>query len=121
MKYFFLVLIIALFLSCNSNPAANTNETATPDMNSSNGEELFKTHCFTCHKPNADFLGPALKGAKSRWTDKALLYDFVRNPEAVIKKDGYALGLEQRYGGLMTPFPNLSNNDIDAILAYCNN
>ena len=117
MKYLFPVLII-FFLSCNS--ANKTDNPTTPAINNSNGEQLFTTHCSICHKPNADFLGPELKGAKSRWVDKELLYEFVKNPESVIKKDGYALSLQQRYGGTMTPFPNLSDNDIDAILAYCN-
>jgi mono/diheme cytochrome c family protein len=120
MRYFFLILLIAVFLSCNNNPAANTNAKPTTAVNNSNGEALFKTNCFICHKTNADYLGPGLKGAKLRWADKDLLYEFVHNPESVIAKDGYALGLKERYGGPMTPFPNLSNNDIDAILDYCN-
>jgi mono/diheme cytochrome c family protein len=121
MKYLFLGLMIAAFLSCNNagNSSDATNAVTDVSGSNANGLDLFTTHCSTCHKPNADFLGPALKGAKSRWADKALLYEFVKNPESVIEKDGYAASLQQRYQGNMTPFPNLSNAEIDAILAYC--
>jgi mono/diheme cytochrome c family protein len=122
MRYIFFCLAAVAFLSCNNagNSSDATNAVTDVSGSNANGQDLFTTHCSTCHKPNADFLGPGLKGAKSRWVDKKLLYEFVRNPESVIEKDGYAASLQERYQGNMTPFPNLSNEEIDAILAYCN-
>jgi cytochrome c551/c552 len=114
MKYLFLCLIVTAFLSCN-----NADQKNNADI-TGKGEMLFNNNCSTCHKPDEDFVGPALKDAASRWPNKALLYAFVKNPDSVIQKDIYALSLQQKYSSLMTPFPNLSSDDINAILAYCN-
>lgn len=114
MKYIFFSLILATFLSCtNSDQKNNADITGK-------GEILFTNNCATCHKPDEDFVGPALKDASTRWSDKALLYAFVKNPDSVIQTNSYAMSLQQKYSSLMTPFPNLSNEQIDAILAYCN-
>ena len=68
-----------------------------------------------------DFAAPALAGAEKRWENKALLYDFVRNSAAVIEKNKYAADLFEKWKQApMLPFPQLSNEDIDAILEYCN-
>jgi len=115
MKYLFFCLITAIFLSCNS-----STETTTTNDKTGKGEQLFTTNCSTCHKPDEDFVGPALKGAQSRWTNKTLLYQFVKNPDSVIQKDPYAASLLQKYSSKMTSFPNLTNDEIDDILAYCN-
>ncbi|HMG82608.1 MAG TPA: cytochrome c [Ferruginibacter sp.] len=118
MKYLFFGLMIAIFLGCNSSDQTNR---VSPEM-ISKGEELFtKSNCPNCHKPDDDFVGPALKDAALRWTDKKSLYAFVRNPDSVMAVNSYAQSLQQKYGGLMmVGSPNLSNKDIDAILAYCN-
>ena len=117
MKYLFFSLMIATFLSCNS--ADQTNR-VSPEM-MSKGEQLFTNNCSNCHKPDDDFVGPALKDAALRWTDKQSLYAFVRNPDSVMAVNSYAQNLQQKYGGLMmVGSPTLSNEDIDAILAYCN-
>ncbi|HTB51994.1 MAG TPA: cytochrome c [Ferruginibacter sp.] len=115
MKHLFLFWIIAILLSCNS----STETTPTSDV-TTKGETLFTINCSNCHKPDEDFVGPALKGAASRWENKALLYEFVKNPTAVIQKDAYAAGLQQKYSSTMTSFPDLNKDEIDAILAYCN-
>ena len=33
------------------------------------GEKLFKQNCASCHFPDKDMTGPALKGARQRWID----------------------------------------------------
>ena len=66
-----------------------------------------------------DFTGPSLKGAESRWKNKELMYEFIRNPMEVIQKDSYAAGLLKKYNAMMKP-ATLSNEEIDAVLDYCN-
>jgi hypothetical protein len=64
-------------------------------------------------------IGPALSGALSRWKSKELLYEYIRNPSAVIGKDQYAKDLQDKYKVIMNPFPQLSDDDIDEILKHC--
>jgi cytochrome c551/c552 len=86
------------------------------------GKALFNQKCASCHAIDKNLVGPALKGVEDRWDDKAMLYDWVRNSAAVIKK-GYprAVAVYNEYNKVqMTAFPELKNEDIDAILAYVN-
>ena len=83
---------------------------------------LFNQKCASCHAIDKNLVGPALKGVEDRWDDKAMLYDWVRNSAAVIKK-GYprAVAVYNEYNKVqMTAFPELKNEDIDAILGYIN-
>ena len=86
------------------------------------GKALFNQKCASCHAIDKNLVGPALKGVGDRWDDKAMLYDWVRNSAAVIKK-GYprAVAVYNEYNKVqMTAFPELKDADIDAILAYVN-
>jgi len=86
------------------------------------GKALFNQKCASCHAIDKNLVGPALKGVEDRWDDKAMLYDWVRNSAAVIKK-GYprAVAVYNEYNKVqMTAFPELKNEDIDAILGYIN-
>ena len=86
------------------------------------GKALFNQKCASCHAIDKNLVGPALKGVEDRWDDKAMLYDWVRNSAAVIKK-GYprAVAVYNEYNKVqMTAFPELKDADIDAILAYVN-
>ncbi len=89
-----------------------------------NGQQLFQQNCASCHHPTKRLTGPALAGVETRgpWTDKANLHAWVKNPAGFAKTDktGYADNLIKEYGTLMTPFPTLSDADIDAIIEYVN-
>jgi len=96
--------------------------TEIPD-NIAQGKRLFKINCAQCHNKNMvdDLTGPALKGVKERWLGKeALLYDWIRNSQAVIATgDPYAKELYTKWNKtLMNPFPNLTDEEIEAILEY---
>ena len=86
------------------------------------GAALFMMNCASCHNRNmrSKSTGPALGGVTDRWENKALLYDFIRNSQAVIaSKDAYAVALFNEYGkSVMTSFPNLTDEEIDALLEY---
>lgn len=86
------------------------------------GKALFNQKCASCHAIDKNLVGPALKGVEDRWDDKTMLYDWVRNSAAVIKK-GYprAVAVYNEYNKVqMSAFPELTNGDIDAILGYVN-
>ena len=91
-------------------------------LQAQDGKALFNNKCASCHAIDKKLVGPALKGVEDRWDDKAMLYDWVRNSAAVIKK-GYprAVAVYNEYNKVqMTAFPELKDADIDAILGYIN-
>ena len=123
MKFNYLIVLIFI-ISCNNNSAGNktTNTENSVAVANTNGENLFKANCASCHKPNERYVGPALQGVLSRWKNKELLYAFVRNSQEVISRDDYAKKLYEEYKqSPMLPYPNLKDSDIDNILSYCQN
>ncbi|MDA0178275.1 MULTISPECIES: cytochrome c3 family protein [Mesoflavibacter] len=89
------------------------------------GKSLFNANCAACHKLDKKMTGPALRNveerlAESEGLDREWLYAWIKNSPALIKSgDAYANKIYNEYGGAaMTPFPQLSNADIDNILAY---
>ena len=97
-------------------------ESRYPTNSTSDGATLFKNNCAACHNKNmkSESTGPALGGVTDRWENKALLYDFIRNSQAVIaSKDAYAVALFNEYAqSVMTAFPNLTDEEIEALLEY---
>lgn len=105
-----IILIIALFFSHFSSFAA-------PD-----GKALFQSNCASCHNPLKDATGPALKGVDSRVPSKEWLHKWVKNSAALIASgDKYANDVYAKWNKTaMTAFPNLSEEEIDAIVTYVN-
>jgi mono/diheme cytochrome c family protein len=83
------------------------------------GKELFNTLCAACHKLDAKSTGPALRGVADKH-DRAWLYKWVRNSSEMIKAgDPAAVKLfAENNNSVMTPFPQLTDADIDNIMAY---
>ena len=88
-----------------------------PDI--AKGKSLFNSQCASCHKLNRKLVGPALKGVSAKY-EKEWLYSWIKNSAAMIKSgDERAVAIYEEYNKVaMNAFPNLSNNDIDNILAY---
>lgn len=86
------------------------------------GKALFQSKCASCHNPFKDGTGPALGGLEDRhtWSDHNELLKWVHNPAGYMATDTYTQGLKAKFGSLMTPFPDLTIKDIDAIVAYIN-
>ncbi len=81
------------------------------------GEALFKQYCGNCHKPDADFTGPALQGWSKRIPSPDWVYHWISNPAAA--NDPYATALKAKWKPtIMTAFPQLKKTEIDAILKY---
>lgn len=83
------------------------------------GKELFNTNCAACHKLDAKATGPALRDVASKY-DTEWLYKWIKNSGELIKSgDAQAVKVfEENNKVPMTAFPQLSNEDIDNILAY---
>jgi cytochrome c551/c552 len=83
------------------------------------GETLFKANCAACHKPLEHYVGPALKGAREREPEKGWVYKWVANASSMANTDPYAMKLKAEAGGVvMTSFPDLKKEEIDAILDW---
>ena len=83
------------------------------------GEALFKSLCAACHKRYKKMTGPALFGVTERH-DTAWLYSWIKNSAAMIASgDAEAVAIWEEYNKTpMNAFPQLTNTDIDDILAY---
>ncbi|MBJ6368029.1 cytochrome c3 family protein [Snuella sedimenti] len=89
------------------------------------GKSLFNANCAACHQLDKKMTGPALRHLEQRLADEQGLdrdwiFAWVRNSPAVIKSgDAYANKIYNEYGGAaMTPFPQLTDEDLNNILAY---
>ena len=83
------------------------------------GKKLFNTHCAACHKVKKKAIGPAMRGVSEKY-DREWLYSWIKNSAAMIKSgDPQAVAIWEEYNRTaMNAFPQLSNVDIDNILAY---
>lgn len=120
MKIIYLFFILSLLISCNANDNNEEQENKIIEQ-VSDGERLFKNQCASCHKPDKDFTGPALKGSLQRWgNDKKAMYSFIRNPPLSAQTNKYAKTLVKKWKSMMTAFV-LSDHELDAIMNYCSN
>lgn len=106
---------LALLLSFSSSIFAQDQ----PDADPAAGKTLFNTYCAACHHLDRRMTGPALRGVGDKF-EKEWLHKWIKNSQALIKSgDETAVELWEEYKpAVMTPFPQLSEADIDNIIAY---
>ena len=101
--------------------ASNTKSVTEPKFSplAITGKSIFQNNCASCHALMKDMTGPMLLNVQQR-VEKKVIYAWVRNPAAILKSgDPYFNGLVKKFNGVvMTGFPNLTDEEIDAILAY---
>jgi cytochrome c551/c552 len=88
------------------------------------GKALFKEQCASCHNKDmrSDMTGPALGGMTQRWAayPKEDLYAWIRNSQGLVAK-GHPRAAElwgKWKPTIMTSFPNLKDDEIQAIVDY---
>lgn len=113
-----LCLGLIILLAFSTSLSAQEGDPAT-------GKSLFNANCAACHQLDKKMTGPALRNVETRLSndqglDRAWIYAWIRNSAGVIKSgDAYANKVFNENGGTaMTAFPQLSDQDIDNILAY---
>ena len=114
------VIKTAFFLNNSDKPLPTQSATIDTEPVSPQGRQLFQQNCQSCHKiQGASPTAPALAGVLERgpWSDPAKLHAWVKNPAGF--KDPYTDALKKQYGYIMTGFPNLTNEQIDAIIDFC--
>ena len=107
---FFALLTLLFSLSFNS---------FSQEVDIAKGKSLFNANCAACHKLNKNLIGPALAGVSAKY-EKEWLYTWIKNSNAMIKSgDERAVAIWEEWNkAAMNAFPQLSNMDIDNILAY---
>ncbi|MSP84566.1 MAG: c-type cytochrome [Flavobacteriaceae bacterium] len=125
-----LIFSLAAMLTLSATSLAQTTAPAEPSTTAVvvpaasggdpiKGKDLFNSQCAACHKLDAKMTGPALRGISSRLTNE-WLYKWIRNSQELIKSgDAEAVRVSKEYNGsVMNAFPQLTNADIDNIIAY---
>lgn len=86
----------------------------------SKGKSLFMGKCASCHTIFKNLTGPGLIGFEDRgpWPERKNVYAWIRNPSAFMQKNKYTRELKAQYGSMMTAFPDLTDEEVDAICAY---
>ena len=109
-KSIFTLFSLLIFFSFSSH---------SQEFDVSKGKSLFNANCAACHKLNKNLIGPKLAGVTDKY-EKDWLYTWIKNSSAMIKSgDERAVAIWEEYNKLaMNAFPQLSNEDIDNILAY---
>lgn len=94
------------------------------ELNLDEGRDLFRTNCAACHNRNMvdDLTGPALGGVQDKWGDFPIedLRHFIRYSQRSIQ-EGHPRAVEiwnEWQPAIMNNFPNLTDQEIDNILAY---
>ena len=93
--------------------------TFTTAQDAKAGKSLFNANCAACHKLDKKLIGPALAGI-TETRDAEWLHAWIKDNAALrASGDADAIAIFDEYNGsVMTAFPNLSDQDIDDILAY---
>ena len=89
------------------------------------GYELFEANCTACHQIDGKLIGPELRNVEKRVQEQAglgkeWLHAWIKDNKALrASGDAYANKIFAEYNNTeMLAFPNLSDGDIDNILAY---
>ncbi len=83
------------------------------------GKKLYQVHCASCHKLDKKLIGPALGGVADRRSMEWLKAWIKDNAALRASGDQDAIDIFNEYNGMpMTAFPQLSDEDIEAIIAY---
>ena len=100
-------------------PEESSVEASASGGDAAAGKELFNSLCAACHKLDNNSIGPPLRGVTDV-RDREWLHSWISNSAAMIASgDETAVALYEEYNQTaMPPFPQLSEADIDNILAY---
>jgi len=137
MKFLNLAVCLAIFNFSYSQDPTDKPEPEGVEQAQASGEEivgdaakgydLFQLNCIACHKIDGDMVGPPLRNVVDRVKEEGgvgrqWLHDWIKDNNALrAAGDEYAIEVFERYNKIpMLTFPNLTDQDIDDILAYTN-
>lgn len=120
------VLLTLIFSMIFAVSAVYSQEKVEGDI--ANGYDLFQANCTACHQVDGDFIGPPIRGVIERVSNEGgvgveWLHAWIKDNKALRESgDTYANQVYEQYNRQeMLPFPNLTTEDINDILAYSQN
>ena len=122
--YYFIDKIVSAETFSDNQPTLieSKPKLAEPTMSASAalGKTLFNSKCAACHSIFKQIEGPALIDFEERgpWQDRTKLYEWVRNPAKFMEKDAYTKKLKEASGSMMQSFPDIKDEEVDAIVDY---
>jgi len=110
---------ILFYTSGKSKTAVQNSSSAQVNPDVAAGKKLFQANCAACHKLDKKLIGPALLNVADK-RSKEWLHAWIKDNNALrATGDADAKAIFKEFNGMpMTPFPQLSNEDIDKIIAY---
>jgi len=107
-----LLLSLAIMLAFSAKSFSQEGDAAA-------GKALFNANCAACHKLDAKMTGPALRNVTDRHSNE-WLQSWIKNSQALVKSgDAAAVKIYEEYNkAIMPSYPQLSEVDINNILAY---
>lgn len=107
-----------LFFSCTPEKQEFGSEISVDAEQIAKGRQLFEQNCASCHNFLQTTIGPNLSGL-TRSVDSHWIREFVRQPAQIIDGgDERAVALFAKFKIYMPDFPQLKDDEIDAILSY---
>lgn len=82
------------------------------------GKQIYKTNCAACHKLEGKLIGPPLLHIEDKY-DAAWLKLWIKDNAALVASGDKLAKTASEYSPIaMTPFPQLSDKDLDDLLKY---
>ncbi len=114
-KIVFLLLVVTVFLGCQSKPSYSNQPESI-----ARGNELFEQHCTACHNFKSAGIGSNLSGI-TKMVSYNWLNNFIKNPKQLIDSgDERAVKLYKKYNIYMPNFEHLKTEELNNILAFLN-
>jgi uncharacterized protein (TIGR02145 family) len=86
------------------------------------GEDLYNTHCKSCHDTHTDGVGPKLFNVRKKWSDggamEGSIYKWVNNFQEAAAGDPYAQTVTAWSPTAQSLFPELTVSDINSIFDW---
>ena len=82
------------------------------------GKQIFKANCAACHKMEGKLIGPELFKITDKREPEWLKAWIIDNNALVASGDKLAKEVQESNPAAMTPFPQLSDQDLDDLLKY---
>ena len=114
--------ILRLLLSSLTIILLFTTQLSAQEGDANKGKGIYNANCAACHKLDKKLIGPALEGISEKRT-REWLHSWIKDNNALrASGDADAIAIYEEYNKMpMIAYPQLSEQDIDDILAYTDN
>ena len=114
----FCLFLLSFVFACSPEKKEFGKDISTDASQILRGKKLFEQNCSSCHRFDGDAIGPNLSGL-TRQVASEWIRAFIQNPaEMIAKKDSRALALFEKYRSEMPGYPQLKQEELDALLSY---